>query len=178
VKTSGPVFDLQKLEWMNGEYIRMLPVAELLERILKEHYTRRTDQPAEKLLKVTALAQERLKRLADFDNLTNFFFEREPYKAEDLVPKKHDPSFAREALDSALDILKGLDDWSAPAMEAAVSALAERRHWERGALFMVLRVAVTCRRVSTPLFETMEILGKQECLERIEAAATLAATLT
>jgi len=178
VKTSGPVFDLQKLEWMNGEYIRMLPIEELLERILKEPYTRRTDQPRAKLLRIVALAQERLKRLSDFDNLTNFFFEREPYKPEDLVPRKHDASFARQALDAALDLLKGADNWSAQALEAAVAALAERRQWERGALFMVLRVGVTCRRVSTPLFETMDVLGKQECIERIEAAVALSAGLT
>lgn len=178
VKTSGPVFDLQKLEWMNGEYIRMLPVEELLERILKEPYTRHADQPAAKLLKIAALAQERLKRLAEFDSLTNFFFEREPYEAKDLIPRKHDASFARQALNSALDTIKPLDDWSAPALEADLTALAESLQWERGALFMVLRVAVTCRRVSTPLFETMEVLGKQECIERIEAAAALAAKLT
>jgi glutamyl-tRNA synthetase len=174
VKTSGPVFDMQKLEWLNGEYIRRMSVDELAQRIISEPYTRRADQPVERLRRIAALAQERLKRLAEFDDLTNFFFEREPYDPKDLVPKKHDASFAREALRSARDALGAAGDWTAACLDAAMTALAEGRGWNRGALFMVLRAAITCRRVSTPLFETMEILGRQECLERIEAAIAAA----
>ncbi len=170
VKTSGPVFDMQKLEWLNGEYVRSMSAEELLERILAEPYTRRVDQPAEKLLQVTRLVQERIKRLAEFDEATGFFFEREPYEAADLIPKKHDAAFVRDALPAAHALLKDLDDWSAEPLEGAMRDAAEEREWKRGALYMVLRVAVTCRRVSTPLFETMQVLGKQECIARIETA--------
>ncbi|MHC4789013.1 MAG: glutamate--tRNA ligase [Planctomycetota bacterium] len=177
VKTSGPVFDLQKLEWLNGEYVRRLPAEELLERILSGPYTRRLDEPAGKLLTITRLVQERIKRLGEFDELTNFFFEREPYEPTELVPRKHDAAFVREALPAAREALAGLDDWSAEPLEAAMRALAEERGWKRGALYMLLRVAATCRRVSTPLFETMEILGKAECLARLDEAGARAARL-
>lgn len=177
VKTSGPVFDLQKLEWLNGEYLRAMTAEELLQRVLQEPYTRRTGERVEKLLAVTRLIRERIKRLCEFDELTNFFFEREPYEAADLIPKKHDAAFVRRALREACELLEGCEDWSAELLEGTMRGLAERQGWKRGALYMALRVAVTCRRVSTPLFETMEVLGKHECLERLQTALHRAAAL-
>ncbi|MFO8007934.1 MAG: glutamate--tRNA ligase, partial [Candidatus Brocadiia bacterium] len=168
VKTSGPVFDLQKLEWLNGEHIRALPTEELLRRILEEPYTEHVDAPAEKLLQITELVQERMKKLNEFDELTGFFFEREPYDAEDLIPRKKGPEFVPEVLAAAAETLEGLDEWRAEPLEMAMRELAEQRDWKRGALYMPLRVAVTCRKVSTPLFETMEVLGQQECMERLQ----------
>jgi len=170
VRTSGPVFDLQKLDWLNGEYIRRLSPEELLERILAGPYTTHAEQPCDRLLAITRLVQERIKRLSEFDALTAFFFDREPYETGDLVPKKHDLAFVREALPAARAALSACGEWTAEALESAMRGLAEERGWKRGALYMCLRVAVTCRRVSTPLFETMEIIGRQECLERIDLA--------
>ncbi len=60
--------------------------------------------------------------------------------------------------------------WRAAAMESASRTLADELGWKPGELFTPLRVAITCRRVSTPLFETMEILGREECLSRMDAA--------
>jgi glutamyl-tRNA synthetase len=177
VKTSGPVFDLQKLEWLNGEHIRALPAEELLERILAEPYTEHLDEPAGRMLAIVELAQERMKRLSEFDGLTGFFFAREPYDPADLIPKKQDGAFVRQALGSAAPVLEGVDDWSAEPLEAAMRALAEEQGCKRGALYMALRVAVTCRKVSTPLFETMAVLGERECMERIQQAAGKAETL-
>ncbi|NLW50387.1 MAG: glutamate--tRNA ligase [Candidatus Brocadiaceae bacterium] len=170
VKTSGPVFDLQKLEWLNGEYIRALSPEELLERVLHEPYTRHVDAPADFLLRIVPLVQERLKRLAQFDEWTGFFFAREPYDAADLIPRKEDAAFVRNALPAARQALAELPEWTADAMEQAVRAVAEQGGWKRGSLYMALRVAVTCRKVSTPLFETMEVLGKDECLGRLDDA--------
>jgi glutamyl-tRNA synthetase len=177
VKKSGPVFDLQKLEWLNGEYIRAMAPEDLLARILQEPYTRHADAPAGKLLAIARLAQERLRRLAEFDALTGFFFEREDYAAADLVPRKQDGAFVREALAAARPLLEGAGEWTAAALEAAMQSLVGERGWNRGAFYMVLRVAVTCRQVSTPLFETMEVLGRGECLARLSEATAKASGL-
>jgi len=177
VKTSGPVFDIRKLEWLNGEYIRASSSEDLLQIILQEGYTTHMSESAERLLLVTELVRERMKRLSVFDALTGFFFEREPYDAELLVPRKQTAAFARKALVLAAETLEALEVWSADALEAAMQALVDEQDWKRGALYMVLRVAVTCRTVSTPLFETMEIMDKQECLARIEDAIQKAETL-
>lgn len=170
LRASGPVFDLQKLEWLNGEYIRLMTPEELLEKVLSGHYTTHADQPAEKLLPVVALVQERLKRLAEFDELAGFFFAREDYPAEDLIPKKGDAALAREVLGEFKRVLDGIVEWEAARMEAAARALCEQKDWKRRDAYMPLRVAVTCRKVSTPLFETMAALGQRECMERLQEA--------
>jgi len=177
VKTSGPVFDLRKLEWLNGEYIRAMTAEALLERLLAGPFTQHVDRPADELLKITRLVQERIKRLAEFDELTGFFFEREPYEAADLIPRKQDGAFVRGALPAARAALDALEEWAPGPMEDAMRELAERLGCKRGALYMVLRVAVTCRKVSTPLFETMDVLGRDECLARIDEALARAAEL-
>jgi len=170
VKTSGPVFDLQKLEWLNGYYIRQLSVEALLERLLEGGYTAHAQEPVDRLMAVTRLVQERLKKLSDFDELTGFFFGTEPYDAAELVPRKADARFALDVLRAIEEVLRGVEDWRAEPLEEAVRELCELRGWKRGMAYMPLRVAVTCRRVSTPLFDTMQILGKQECMARLETA--------
>jgi glutamyl-tRNA synthetase len=170
VKTSGPVFDMQKLEWLNGEYIRSLTPEELLERVLSEPYTKHVGEPAAKMLAIARLVQERMRLLSEFDELSGFFFAREAYDAADLIPKKSDAAAARELLQTARERLAEAGEWTATALEEAMQALCDERGWKRGQLYMPLRVATTCRRVSTPLFETMEVLGRDECLARIDEA--------
>ncbi len=177
VRTGGPVFDMQKLEWLNGEYIRAMPAEDLLQIILEEGYTTHLSESAELLLLITELVRERMKKLSEFDALTGFFFGREPYDAETLVPRKQTGAFAHQALVLATETLEHLEVWSADALEAAMQALVDEQDWKRGALYMVLRVAITCRTVSTPLFETMDILGKDECVGRLEDAIQKAETL-
>jgi glutamyl-tRNA synthetase len=177
VKTSGPVFDLQKLEWLNGEYIRAMKPEALLARILEEPYTTHTDVPADVLLPITRLVQERMKTLSEFDELTGFFFEREDYDAADLIPRKQDGAFVRELLPTIIEALGGLDEWSTDAIEHAMQTLCEDNELKRGAVYMPLRVAITCRKVSTPLFETMEALGHEECFGRLHDAVAKAKSL-
>jgi glutamyl-tRNA synthetase len=177
VKTSGPVFDLEKLDWLNGEHIRAMEQEELLSRILSAPYTTHTDETADRLLPILGLVQERLTVLGEFDEKTNFFFEREPYDAGELIPKKKNGGFVREALETAQQVLPDLPEWEAGPLEQAMRDLCKARGWKRGAAYMVLRVAVTCRKVSTPLFETMEIIGRRECLDRMADAAEKAQDL-
>jgi glutamyl-tRNA synthetase len=170
VKTSGPVFDREKLDWLNGEYIRHLEPEEILGRILAEPYTEHTDEDAQKLLEIVKLIQERIETLAQFDEATNFFFEAEPYDAEQLIPRKQEPAFALEVVEALQQTFDEVNDWTTDALEQTTAEFCEERDWSKGWVYMPLRIAITCRRVSTPLFETMEILGKEECMERLETA--------
>ncbi len=174
-KTSAPVFDLQKLEWLNGVYIRRLTVEELLDRLIEGGYTQHADAPRDKLLAIAALAQERLKKLSEFDELTAFFFEDLDYDAADLIPSKKKKKLKTKeetlaALRGLAERLAGVEDWSAEALETAARGWAEQAGWKARDAFSVLRVAMTHRRVSTPLFETMEILGRETCQSRARAA--------
>jgi len=119
--------------------------------------------------------QERLKKLSEFADATAFFAERLPYDPADLVPAKKGeplktPAETLSALERLRSALAAAPAWEAKALEELVRALAETIGWKPADLFMSLRVAVTCRKVSTPLFETMEILGREECLARVDAS--------
>jgi glutamyl-tRNA synthetase len=170
-KVSGPVFDLEKLEWMNGEYIRAMSHESLLEAILAGPYTVHTDEPAGMLLEIVKLIQERINKLSEFDQATAFFFEFEEYDLQDLIPRKRDAAFTLEVIKACEKAYEGLGEWNAESTEqCARDICGSHDEWKGGDVFMPLRVAITCRKVSTPLFETMEILGRDECLRRLKIA--------
>ncbi len=202
--TSGPVFDLDKLEWLSGQWIRRLPVEALLERLRAERFLPEALEAAydEAHLKaIVGLMQERMRRLSEFGPGLGFFVEREPYEADLLIPtkgKKRKPTRTGPETLAALEEMKktvanpllgaevgppspgttpGTGRYDAEALEQELRDLADRLDWKPGELFTPLRVAVTCRRVSTPLFETMAILGRDECLARIDEAIDKARSL-
>jgi len=178
VGTTGPVFDMEKFEWLNGEWIRRLPLEDLAVRLKSEGFAPKAileKFTGEKFLAIVRLVQERLKKLSEFADTTAFFTERIPYDPDDLVPaKKGKPvktaAETRAALERLRSALSDAPAWEAKALEDRTRALADALGWKPADLFMSLRVAVTCRKVSTPLFETMEILGREECSARLEEA--------
>jgi glutamyl-tRNA synthetase len=119
-----------------------------------------------------------MKTLIEFDKLTGFFFEREDYSAEDLIPRKKDGEFLQKMLPMLIEKLGGLQEWKTDALEQALRDFCDDNEWKRGAVYMPLRVAITCRKVSTPLFETMEVLGRKECFGRLHDAVEKASTLS
>jgi glutamyl-tRNA synthetase len=171
------VFNAEKLEWMNGVYIRNLSPESLAERarpFLEGALGRPVD--AEKLAQIAPLIQERIKTLTDVAEMADFFFTEGPlaYETETLLGKKsfaEEPARAAEALVSVIAAAEGVDDWSHEALEGAVRPLADEMAVKAGELFGVIRVAVTGKTAAPPLFETMEVLGREASLERLRAAA-------
>jgi glutamyl-tRNA synthetase len=181
VTTTGPVFDMDKFEWLNGMWIRRFSPDELAARLKAEGFVP-AGFPEERLAGAVKLMQERLKRLKEFADGAAFFAARLGYEASLLVPdKKGKPLFTanetRAALARLKETLVSAAEWKVAPLEAAGRALADGLQWKPGELFTVLRVAITGRRVSTPLFETMEILGREECLARIGEAVEKAKSL-
>ena len=169
---SGPVFDLKKLEWLNGQYIRELAPAELARRVSEYVLS------AARVLEVAPLIHERIERLDQFVPMTAYLFgalEGElDYGWELLVPKKKFTGTPKDVHDALLEAAESLDvvrEWTPPAIEAPLRALAERLGWKAGDLFTPVRVAVTGRTASPPLFETMVALGAAICRARLRAAA-------
>jgi glutamyl-tRNA synthetase len=165
VNTTGPIFDMEKFEWLNGVWIRRFTVDELAARLRSEGFVP-AGFPEDRLPGAVKLMQERLKRLSEFADGAAFFAARLPYDAALLVPdKKGKPvktaAETREALARLRAMLAAVAEWKTAVMEEAGRKLADEMGWKAGELFTPLRVAVTGRRVSTPLFETMEILGRE-----------------
>jgi len=177
VSTSGPVFDLQKLDWLNGVYIRKLPPAELVRRIrenvLKDGVPFGMAQGGPDdaaVLRTMPLVQERMKKLSDWIPLTRFLFSDEVNPAPaDLVPKKCTPEEARKCLDAAIEALGSEPAWAAAALEARCRALASVIPMKEKDIFMCMRVAVTGTAVSPPLFQSIELLGRERTLARLRA---------
>jgi len=173
VGKGAPVFDLAKLEWLNGEYIRRLSPEALADR-LRQAVPLAREIGDDRLRRTLPLVQERLKRLSDYPALVGFLFaDRVRPDPAELVAKKATPAETAQALRRAIERLESLADWTAPALEAICRALAEELGWKAGQLFMPMRVAVTGTRVSPPLFESMEILGRERALDRLRTATAL-----
>ena len=170
------VFNVEKLEWFNGMYIRGLPLEELcaelmpfLENGLPASIARPID--SDYLLRIIPLERERLKKLSEAPEMLSFFFEEQPaFEADKLVQKGMDAEVTRPALEHSLRVAKGTEAWESEALEAAYRTLAEELGVKTGQLFGTMRVAVTGRTAAPPLFDTMAVLGRDRCRARMRHA--------
>lgn len=165
---SPAAINISKLDHFNGLHIRDLEVPDLAARIkpfmLKAGY----DVEDEKLIKVTPLIQQRIVTLDDAPDVGGFFFETDIQPVpEDLVGKKMTPAESAHALNLAYQVLADLPEITPEIAEEPMRNLAEQLGLKAGQLFSILREAVTGRKVSPPLFETMAVIGKETVLERI-----------
>jgi glutamyl-tRNA synthetase len=196
VSASGPVFDLEKLAWLDGEYLRKLDPDELGRRLVDHFRERRRTGACERdpvdadlqrwmdrsggpdapavaafVRKTIPLVQERVKTLSEYATLARCFFAEDVsgYEGKDLVPKGRGPAEARDVLARARARLADVP-WEAPAIEAALRTLGDEAGWKVRDLLLPVRVAVTGSTVSPPLFESMHLIGRGTCLARLEAA--------
>ena len=177
ISKTAAIFNIEKLDWMNGSYIRALSLDEFTDRarpFLEAGVPESAVYERDYVKNTLALLQERVKKLGelrDQPELTRFFFyENLEYHPIDLVGKNINVAATRQALESSLERLESLDDFTIEAMETALRALAEGLGLKPGQLFGCLRVAVTGQSVSPPLFQTMSVLGKDRTLKRIREA--------
>ena len=176
ITKSAAIFDQDKLLWMNGVYIRDLP-AEVLARRMEQYIPRSLDaDEVEYLCRIAPLVQERLKRLDDSDDMIAYFFgELAPeYDEAILVQKGMDAGSTLQALQAALDDLSANtanDDFGHEKLESLLDETGQRLELSRRQFFGLLRTAATGRNVSPPLFETMEVMGRDRVLSRLRLAA-------
>jgi glutamyl-tRNA synthetase len=175
ISLGGPVFDVEKLRWLNGKYLRRLSPREILDRLqagpLSEAH----------LLEVLALVRERIDTLEGFFEYASFFFVGEvPYDEAALgamVPKGRTPAETSKVLRALLEeVVDPILEWEQGTVEAAIRGFGERAGWAPNELFMAARVATTGRAASPPLFETLAVLGKEACRRRLRRAADVLKT--
>jgi glutamyl-tRNA synthetase len=175
VSQSATKFDVVKLQWLNGEYIRRMDVPTLAGKLRPALEAAGCPVNDALLLRVTPLVQDRIKLLNEVVELAAFFFTgtiKAP-AAADLIPRKMTAQSTKAALLQALEVLRALPEFMYTALEEALRVLAEQLDLKPGQLFTTLREAVTGQHVSPPLFETMDILGRSVTLERIERAVAI-----
>jgi glutamyl-tRNA synthetase len=160
-----------KAVWLNAEHIRALPVEELAVHLLPVLRAAGLEATPEKLLQVTPLIRERIRFLRDAITAADFFFlaQLPPYDCLELIPQKGDAVLARKILTESAELLAEMP-FDHASLEAALREAATRLGVKAGPMFQPIRVAVCGRKNAPPLFETMEVLGREVCLQRIAQA--------
>jgi glutamyl-tRNA synthetase len=174
VHKGGAVFDSERLDHLNGVYIRALTDEQLALRLRPWVPEAVHDDD---LLRIVPLVKERLVRLGDVVDLIGFLWEPDAvvggwYEPDLLHPKKGGPAEARAALEGAIALIGELDaaDFSADLLEQRFREAADAAGMKAGDFFSPIRVAVTGRTVSPPLFASLELLGRDRSLARIASA--------
>jgi glutamyl-tRNA synthetase len=172
VSKNAAVFNKDKLEWMNGIYIRALPVGEFTQRaipFIEKNLPSDIKHPlnTDYIQRIMPLIQDRAKTLAEIPQLVDFFFIEELQYDGALLTNKIEITKTNEAIQATIDKLKELTNWTTDSLEAVLRPLASDLELKTGIFFSILRVAVTGRTAAPPLFQTMEVLGKDRCHNRL-----------
>ncbi len=165
VGSSPATFDYAKLDWMNGVYLRALPADEYADRLLEWLREQEYDWPEDRVRAAAPVVQEKIGRLGEFPDFAGFLFgEIEP-----------DPALLdARILAAAESALVATDPWTAEAIEVALKRLCDELGEKPRTVYLPIRVAVTGSRVSPGLYESLELLGRDQVLERLRAGEVAA----
>ena len=167
IVTGGPIFDLRRLDDLNGQYIRMLEPDHLIEALapfLPDHVDRGL------LPGIIPLVQTRMDRLTQFIELAGFFFAEPEYETALLTEQKLGADRSHALLRRIQAVLQDLPAWDVSTMEQTFRALTETEGVKMRQTAEVARVAITGSKAGPPLFESMELLGREVCLSRVDHA--------
>lgn len=173
VGASASRFDLKKVQWLNGQHMRMLPVEDLRDRvlpILRDAGLDVDSKPIEWLTRMTAICQEKIKTLNEIVMYTDFFFvEPAEYEAK-AVDKQWKDEGALDRMQALRNAFATVEDWSHDPIKAAVESLAEGLGLPPAKFIHPTRLALTGKSVGPGLFELTELLGKESVLARFDRA--------
>jgi glutamyl-tRNA synthetase len=176
ISKSPAVFSYDKLNWMNGVYIRQLPIEELAKRLVPVLAQAGIRVSAAQAIKVAQLVRERITTLNDAPRLVDFAFaDTIDYDPALLIQKNMTPEDAMRALAAAHAALEAAPSFAEQALEEVLRPLAGSLGLKAGQLFGTIRVAVTGRTVAPPLFGTLELVGREKVLARLRHAQELLA---
>jgi len=174
VNRADAVYDVQRLDHFNGVWLRRMDMDTLAERALpfaRDGGLSVDDAQPGYFQQALALEQERIGHLIDVPDMMGFFFDDNLDPDVELMRfKRHDRAETAAALTTVEGLVRELPEFTIGAIEVMLRGLAERLGWKTGDLFMPIRIAVTGRRATPPLFETMAVLGRERCLVRLQRA--------
>ena len=178
VQKGGARFDRERLEWLNGQWIRRLDDADLVSRLLPFTEAAAVGglidrAPAEdELTALLPIVRERIPTLASITDVVGFLWREPAVDPAAIVPKRWDAATTVDGLVAARDAIAAHDEvtWEADELEPPLRALAEARGWKAGDLFMAIRVATTGQAATPPLFDVLVALGRDRTLARLDAA--------
>lgn len=174
INEASGVFDYKKLDWMNGQYIRALPLDEFVKRSAPFFEKKGLKIDPARFNLISKDIQERVTTLKEVPEMVEFLCVD---KIERDIPAMFDkgvtPAVAKDILTAGIEILKGLSDFSKEATEAALRPLGEKFGLKLGPIFAVFRVAIIGKKITPPLFSSLAALGKEASIKRMEEALPL-----
>lgn len=181
VQKSGAVFNIEKLKWLNGNYIRQMSITELTQNCLpylKEAGFLPGDPDAsgtKRIQNVLTLEQTRVQTLAEIPEHIDYFFKEPEVDSEILIPKKGDIQKTKLALVKSLEFIKTInpEDFSNEKLKNIWYEFCEQNNFKPIEVLWPLRAALTGKNASAGVFEVMEILGKEKCADRINSALVI-----
>jgi glutamyl-tRNA synthetase len=171
---SPAAINFTKLDYFNGIFIRQLGSEDLAKHV-KPFFVQAGFVPKDEiLLKIAPIIRERMVTLDDSVEMAGFFFkEKVEPNPDELIAKGLSKEDSRKIAVSSLEILTKLKDFSVSSTEPPMREYVEESGFTAGQVFGILRVAITGQKISPPLFESMEIVGKEVCIQRLEEAIRL-----
>lgn len=161
----GPVFDLEKLAWLNGHYMRALSTDSYVKFLQRELFS------TEHLERIVPLIRDRIEKFEDFIGATHFFFSGDlRYDTAQLLPKGRSAADTAQALSDALDALEVIEFWTVAEITSAMEKFLAAKSLKAKDIYMPLRVATTGAKETPPLFESMEVIGKEMVRRRVRCA--------
>ncbi|MDD5489211.1 MAG: glutamate--tRNA ligase, partial [Candidatus Moranbacteria bacterium] len=170
---SGAIFDTEKLDWMNGLYIRKKNSSELAE-LCRAYLEKYKDKLSNKYLeKIVTVERERMRKLSDVANGAEIYFETPKYESKLLAWKKTDKKEILASLQKSLEVVGeiGEKEWELENLKNKLMGAADPKN--RGALLWPLRVALTGKEKSPSPWEVAWVIGKEESIRRINKATKL-----
>lgn len=159
VQKSNPTFDVNKLNWMNQQYIQKTQISKLRTQI-SDFFEGKYNEDL--IDKIVPLIQTRISTLAEFETMAGFFFERK------TVDKELLKDGYQSHIESAIETLEKIETWSLDALNTDLMQMIKIKGYKVGDFFMTLRIAITGSKSTPPINESMEILGKEETIERLK----------
>ena len=176
ISSASAIFDIEKLNWMNGLYIRNMSDLELATRLTNyweefppDDFDRKPN--SNEMQAVASLLKERIKILSEASGLIAFVFKEEiQFELQELVQKRMDEESTKKILEEVSGTLSKMDSFSSSAIELELRSLADSMEMKVGALLGTVRVATSGQKVSPPLFESLEVLGRDRVLDLLRLA--------
>jgi glutamyl-tRNA synthetase len=161
---SNPIFNREKLNWFNGEYIRKLSDESLNSKFQMTN-SKFSELSNEKQLAVTKLVKDRIKIISDINEFAKFFWETQ------IIDKTLFGENYKDHLNVALSVIESLNDWNLETLNEKLMEKIKENNFKTGDFFMTLRIAITGTKFTPPINDSMIILGKEETLKRLKVVS-------
>ena len=168
VNKDGARFNPEKIKWFNHHYIQQKSDTEIANQFIKILENKNINSPEEKIIKIVGLVKERITFISDLWEQTSFFFEApKEYNAKTII--KHWKENTPEILQNIIEILKNFDQFDSENIENSIKNFIEEKELGIGAILNALRLCLVGALKGPHLFDIIELLGKEETIERIQA---------